>query len=61
MTEFWIREWDLLFIVSNNQRGWDKLVPLFVLSYRSAQHEVAGYTPTVILTGREMKLPIDLT
>ncbi|KAJ8957102.1 hypothetical protein NQ318_007317 [Aromia moschata] len=46
--------------VSENQRDWDKLVPLFVLSYRSSQHESITYTPSMLTSGREMKLPTDL-
>ncbi|KAJ8952343.1 hypothetical protein NQ318_017237 [Aromia moschata] len=46
--------------VSENQRDWDKLVPLFLLSYRSSQHESTTYTPSMLTSGREMKLPTDL-
>ncbi|KAJ8953850.1 hypothetical protein NQ318_006701 [Aromia moschata] len=46
--------------VSENQRDWDKLVPLFLLSYRSSQHESTIYTPSMLTSGREMKLPTDL-
>ncbi|KAJ8939257.1 hypothetical protein NQ318_015215 [Aromia moschata] len=44
-----VEEWD-----------WDKLVPLFLLSYRSSQHESTTYTPSMLTSGREMKLPTDL-
>ncbi|KAJ8953363.1 hypothetical protein NQ318_023479 [Aromia moschata] len=40
--------------------NWDKLVPLFLLSYRSSQHESTTYTPSMLTSGREMKLPTDL-
>ncbi|KAJ8912632.1 hypothetical protein NQ315_015144 [Exocentrus adspersus] len=46
-----------------DEQGRDKdleTVPLFLLAYRSSQHEATGYTPSMLLTGREMKLPIDL-
>ncbi|KAJ8942457.1 hypothetical protein NQ318_002670 [Aromia moschata] len=36
---------------------WDKLAPLFLLSYRSSQHESTTYTPSVLTSRREMKLP----
>ncbi|KAJ8936259.1 hypothetical protein NQ318_019745 [Aromia moschata] len=43
-----------------NGTDWDKLVPLFLLSYRSSQHESTTYTPSMLTSGREMKLPTDL-
>ncbi|KAJ8940766.1 hypothetical protein NQ318_000859 [Aromia moschata] len=46
--------------MSDNRKDWDKLVPLFLLSYRSSQHESATYTPSMLTYGREMKLPTDL-
>ncbi|XP_074029272.1 uncharacterized protein [Leptinotarsa decemlineata] len=50
----------LSMFVSENQRDWDKLVPLFLLAYKSSQHDVTGYTPSMLLTGRELKLTIDV-
>ncbi|KAJ8957193.1 hypothetical protein NQ318_007755 [Aromia moschata] len=41
-------------------QDWDKLVPLFLLSYRSSQHESTTYNPSMLTSGREMKLPTDL-
>ncbi|KAJ8948000.1 hypothetical protein NQ318_011887 [Aromia moschata] len=41
-------------------KDWDKLVPLFLLSYRSSQYESTTYTPSMLTSGREMKLPTDL-
>ncbi|KAJ8944277.1 hypothetical protein NQ318_009654 [Aromia moschata] len=46
--------------VSENQRDWDKLVSLFLLSYRSSQHGSTTYTPSMLTSVREMKLPTDL-
>jgi len=43
-----------------NKRNWDQLIPLFLLAYRSSQHESTSYTPSMLLTGREMRLPVDL-
>ncbi|KAJ8946479.1 hypothetical protein NQ318_004525 [Aromia moschata] len=45
---------------SENQRDWDKLVPLFLLSYRNSLHESTTYTPSMLTSGRDMKLPTDL-
>ncbi|KAJ8934805.1 hypothetical protein NQ318_010219 [Aromia moschata] len=39
--------------VSENQRDWDKLVPLFLLSYRSSQHESTTYTPSMLTSGKK--------
>ncbi|KAJ8952365.1 hypothetical protein NQ318_017259 [Aromia moschata] len=46
--------------VSIDGVDWDKLVPLFLLPYRSSQHESTTYTPSMLTSGREMKLPTDL-
>ncbi|KAJ8939291.1 hypothetical protein NQ318_008281 [Aromia moschata] len=43
-----------------NNKDWDKLVSLFLLTYRSSQHESTTYTPSMLTSGREMKLPTDL-
>ncbi|KAJ8945580.1 hypothetical protein NQ318_010437 [Aromia moschata] len=54
------RKWESPDGVSAVYQDWDKLVPLFLLSYRSSQHESTTYTPSVLTSGREMKLPTDL-
>jgi hypothetical protein len=41
-------------------RTWDKNLPLLTLAYRSTVHEVTGYTPNFVMTGREMSLPLDI-
>lgn len=46
--------------VDANQRNWDSLLPLFLLSYRSATHQTTGQTPAVMMLGRELRLPVDL-
>lgn len=50
----------LSLFVSDNQRNWDELVPLFLLSYRTALHETIGETPATMVTGRNLRLPTDL-
>jgi len=46
--------------VSENQRDWDRWIPMYLLAYRSSKHEVTGLTPSELLLGRELKLPLDL-
>lgn len=36
------------------------LAPFLLLSYRRNQNEATGYTPSMLLTGREMRFPTDL-
>ena len=47
-------------MVSRNQQDWDFKLPLFLLAYRSAVYETTGYTPSLMLFGRELRLPCDL-
>ena len=42
------------------QEDWDLKIPLLLLAYRSAEHEVTGYTPARLMCGRELRLPVDL-
>ncbi|XP_064641358.1 uncharacterized protein LOC135496141 [Lineus longissimus] len=39
---------------------WDVMLPIFLMAYRSSVHGSTGETPHFMLTGREMKVPIDL-
>ncbi|GBM75960.1 Retrovirus-related Pol polyprotein from transposon 412 [Araneus ventricosus] len=50
----------LSLFVSRNQTDWDTHLPLFLLVYRSAEHEVTGLTPAEMLFGRTLRLPCDI-
>lgn len=50
----------LAMFVNSHHDNWDDCVPLFLYSYRTAVHEVTGYTPAMILFGREIRMPCDL-
>ncbi|GBL92230.1 Transposon Ty3-I Gag-Pol polyprotein [Araneus ventricosus] len=50
----------LALFVSRNQTDWDTHLPLFLLAYRSAEHEVTGLTPAEMLFGRTLRLPCDI-
>ena len=46
--------------VQENQRNWDRLLPLLAMAYRSAIHESTGCTPNELMFGRDVRLPVDL-
>ncbi|GBN99247.1 Retrovirus-related Pol polyprotein from transposon 412 [Araneus ventricosus] len=46
--------------VSRNQSDWDMHLPLFLLVYRSAEHEVIGLTPAEMLFGRTLPFPFNI-
>ncbi|KAK2577752.1 hypothetical protein KPH14_011855, partial [Odynerus spinipes] len=46
--------------VAENQKDWDEWLPMFLLAYRSLQHEVTRHTPSMVLMGRDLRLPVDL-
>ncbi|GBL81190.1 Retrovirus-related Pol polyprotein from transposon 412 [Araneus ventricosus] len=50
----------LYLFVSKNQTDWDTHLPLFLLAYRSADHEATGCTPADMLFGRTLRLPCDI-
>ena len=41
-------------------KNWDKNLPILTLAYRSTVHEVTGFTPNYVMTGREIALPLDI-
>ncbi|GFX63474.1 retrovirus-related Pol polyprotein from transposon 412 [Trichonephila clavipes] len=49
---------NLSLMVSKNQQDWGQKVPLFLLAYRSAVHETTGYSPSQMLFGRDLRLPL---
>jgi transposase InsO family protein len=46
--------------VRRDQRNWDEILPLLMLAYRSSEHESIGFTPCMMMFGREAELPVDL-
>ncbi|GBN12768.1 Retrovirus-related Pol polyprotein from transposon 297, partial [Araneus ventricosus] len=46
--------------VAEELTDWDTHLPLFLLAYRSAEHEVSGLTPAEMLFGRTLRLPCDI-
>ena len=46
--------------VKENQRDWDRYLPLLSMAYRSAVQESTGYTPNELMFGREIRLPVEL-
>ncbi|XP_055909032.1 uncharacterized protein LOC129943630 [Eupeodes corollae] len=47
-------------VVDDNQQGWDRHIPLFLMAYRSARHSSTGHTPSEILIGRNIRLPNEI-
>lgn len=47
-------------VVESHQKDWDRHIPLFLMSYRSATHESTAVTPAYANFGRELRLPADL-
>ncbi|GBL63530.1 Transposon Ty3-I Gag-Pol polyprotein [Araneus ventricosus] len=50
----------LSLFVSRNETDWDTHLPLFLLAYRCAEHEVTGLTPAEMLFGRTLRLLCDI-
>ncbi|XP_061191689.1 uncharacterized protein LOC133199898 [Saccostrea echinata] len=45
--------------VADHQHDWDKHLPYVLMAYRSAVHESTGYTPNMLMLGREVSTPLD--
>ena len=50
----------LSMFVNDHQTDWDKHIPLLLMAYRTAKHQTTKLTPSRMIFGREIKLPIDL-
>ena len=46
---------------SKNQRDWDRQLWYATFAYRCTPQESTGETPNMVMLGREVFLPIDLT
>ena len=47
--------------ISDKQDDWDEHLPLLMLAYRSSVHESTGVSPALMMLGRELTLPVDMT
>ncbi|MEW8544975.1 MAG: reverse transcriptase domain-containing protein [Candidatus Thiodiazotropha sp.] len=47
--------------ISDSQDDWDENIPLLMMAYRSSIHESTGVSPAMMMFGRELTLPVDMT
>ena len=47
--------------ISDKQDDWDENIPLLMLAYRSSIHKTTGVSPAMMMFGRELTLPVDMT
>ena len=47
--------------ISDSQNDWDEHIPLLMMAYRSSVHESTGVSPAMMMLGRELTLPVDMT
>uniref|UniRef100_A0A3B1IQA4 Gypsy retrotransposon integrase-like protein 1 n=1 Tax=Astyanax mexicanus TaxID=7994 RepID=A0A3B1IQA4_ASTMX len=50
----------LAMVSSKGQRDWDKHLPVVLLACRSAVQETTGFTPALLMFGRELRTPVTL-
>ena len=50
----------LAMLTGQHQRDWDLHLPLVLLACRSAVQESTGFTPAMLMFGRELRTPVDL-
>ena len=46
--------------VAENQKDWDELLPFVMMAYRSSVHESTGCSPSEMMLGRNVQLPVEL-
>jgi hypothetical protein len=46
--------------ISENQKTWDKDLAILMMAYRATPHETTGFTPTELMLGRQISMPIDV-
>ena len=56
----WTLGQELAKFCNKKQDDWDEKLPLLLMAYRSAEHEVTDYSPAQMMMGRELRLPVDL-
>ena len=43
--------------VNHNKNNWDKHLDLLLAAYRSTVHPATGYSPNMLMFGREVNIP----
>ena len=46
--------------VANHQRDWDTRLSFAMAAYRASRSESTGYTPNMLVFGREVRAPVDI-
>jgi len=46
--------------ISEDQKDWDNLVPMYLLAYRSSKHAAMGASPAELYFARDLRLSLDL-
>ena len=46
--------------VNNNHRDWDESIPLVIMACRASHHESTGFTPNMLMLGRESTTLLDI-
>jgi len=47
-------------VVSENQRDWDGHVAYVLAAYNATEHSATGYSPNMLVYGRELRFPNEL-
>jgi hypothetical protein len=47
-------------VVDADQRNWCQLLPGVMAAYRATAHESTGFSPNVMMFGRESRMPVDV-
>ena len=48
----------LTMYVEKHQNCWDEYLPYVMLAYRSSVHESTGFSPSMLMLGRELQMPL---
>lgn len=47
-------------VIAGNQRDWDEHVPYVMAAYRATPQDSTGFSPNMLLMGREVRIPLDV-
>lgn len=46
--------------IAENQKDWDRWIPMYLMAARSSKHETTKFTPAEMYLGQDLRLPLDL-